>query len=202
MNRKNVAFGLVIFVVFGLAAGALVGCSKSQRSHVEPGQYGGNEAEFLRFWRELLTAAERDYRQQATAMMSSLRMSPAELALLFGEEKARRFWPRYELLSRPLLGPAAAELVAKVYEYRYDDVEVSRIDLLANESLSDKEKAVKRALIVQIPVYRARVFRKGQPHGNKYEFFVYLHGYWRTGRDLGQFLDPPGPLNQAARLGE
>lgn len=189
-SRRMFGLGLV------MALASPVSCSKLlMEPAIEPGVYGSSEKELLRLWTDVLTAAKRDDRQRLVEMMTSMRMSPEELAMLIGPDKARRYWPRYELLAKPLLGPASAELVASIYEHHYDDVEVTRVDTLPAESQSDIERVVKRALVQPTPVYRVRVVRKGQPYAIRYDFFVYLHGFWRTGRELGKFLEPPPPLN-------
>lgn len=98
-----------------------VGCSKLLlEKPLEPGTYGSSEHELKRLWSDLLTAATRDERQRVIEMMTSMRMSQEELAMLIGPDKARRFWPRYELLTKPLSGPMPAELVASIYEHHYE----------------------------------------------------------------------------------
>lgn len=180
---------------------ATVGCSKLLlEKPLEPGTYGSSEPELHRLWTDLVTAAKRDERQRVIEMMTSMRMSQEELAMLIGEDKARRFWPRYDLLTKPLSGPMPAELVASIYEHHYDDVEVTRIDTLPPERMSDSERVMKRALVSPMPFYRVRVIRKGHPYAIRYDFFVYLHGFWRTGRELGKYLEPQPivPLTQPA----
>ena len=189
-SRRTFGLGLV----FALAS--TVSCSKLfLEKPLEPGVYGSSEKELLRLWTDVLTAAKQDDRQRLVEMMASMKMSPEELAMLIGQDKARRFWPRYELLAKPLLGPAAAELVASIYEHHYDDVEVTRVDTLPAEKQSDTEKVIQRALVQPTPVYRVRIVRKGHPYAIRYDFFVYQHGFWKTGRELGKFLEPPPPIN-------
>ena len=57
---------------------------------------------------------------------------------------------------------------------------------------------VKRTLVKPTPFYRVRVVRKGQPYAIRYDFFVYQHGFWRTGRELGKFLEPLAPIQPVA----
>ena len=197
---KSMMLRIGVVVVAMLGGG---GCSKLlSEPELVPGTYGDGDKELRRMWTDLLVAAQRDDRQKVVAMMNSMRMSPQELAMLIGEDKAKRFWPRYELLARPLMGPAAAELVASIYEHHYDDVEVVRADTLPTDSQSDSERVVTRTLVKPTPFYRVRVIRKGQPGAIRYDFFVYQHGYWRTGRELGKFLEPLAPLNPAAKPAE
>jgi hypothetical protein len=60
--------------------------------------------------------------------------------------------------------------------------------------MSDAERVMKRALLTPTPFYRVRVVRKGHPYAIRYDFFVYQHGFWRTGRELGKYLEPPPPI--------
>lgn len=190
IGRRTFGLSLV------LAMASTLSCSKLfLEPPLEPGVYGSSEKELLRLWTDVLTAAKRDDRQRLVEMMASMKMSPEELGMLIGQDKARRFWPRYELLAKPLIGPAAAELVASIYEHHYDDVEVTRVDTLPAEKQSDTEKVIQRALVQPTPVYRVRIVRKGHPYAIRYDFFVYQHGFWKTGRELGKFLEPPPPIN-------
>ena len=190
IGRRTFGLSLV------LAMASTLSCSKLfLEPPLEPGVYGSSEKELLRLWTDVLTAAKRDDRQRLVEMMASMKMSPEELGMLIGQDKARRFWPRYELLAKPLLGPAAAELVASIYEHHYDDVAVTRVDTLPAEKQSDTEKVIQRALVQPTPVYRVRIVRKGHPYAIRYDFFVYQHGFWKTGRELGKFLEPPPPIN-------
>jgi hypothetical protein len=190
-GRRTFGLGLVLATgIDGELLEAVFGDPRSSRASTEAARQ-----ELLRLWTDVLTAAKRDDRQRLVEMMASMKMSPEELAMLIGPDKARRFWPRYELLAKPLLGPAAAELVASIYEHHYDDVEVTRVDNLPAEKQSDTEKVVHRALVQPTPVYRVRIVRKGHPYAIRYDFFVYQHGFWKTGRELGKFLEPPPPIN-------
>ena len=89
---------------------ATSGCLKLlTEKPLEPGSYGSTEPELLRLWQDVLEAAKRDDRDKLTELMSSMRLSQDELATLVGDDKARRFWPRYELLARPPLGHRARQ---------------------------------------------------------------------------------------------
>ena len=87
------------------------------------------------------------------------------------------------------------EVASKAGAQVPDDVEVTRVDTLSAEKQSDTEKVIQRALVQPTPVYRVRIVRKGHPYAIRYDFFVYQHGFWKTGRELGKFLEPPPPLN-------
>lgn len=74
--------------------------------------------------------------------------------------------------------------MAHVYEKKYDDVAVTRIDTVAAPELVDTDQAVKSALVQPVPFYTVRVKRKSEAKGLRYDFFVYQNGFWRTGNLL------------------
>jgi hypothetical protein len=83
------------------------------------------------------------------------------------------------------------ELVAQVYERKYDSVEVLPIETvgaIVNSTPADRQVA--RAQQKPLPLYAVRIKRGGDTRGLRYDFFVYLNGHWRTGNQLGKYLDP------------
>lgn len=155
---------------------------------VKPGDYGDSPAELERLWRALLAASQRDERQVVAALLSSMVLTKEELAELIGPARAERMGPRYQALSKQLVGPAGVELCGYVYERRYDDVTVSRVDTLPPAELSEEDAATLRALTSPVPVYAVRIKRKQESRGLHYGFFVYRNGRWRTGYLLGKYL--------------
>lgn len=155
---------------------------------VKPGDYGDSPAELERLWRALLAASQRDERQVVAALLSSMVLTKDELAGLIGPARAERMGARYQALSKQLVGPAGVELCGYVYERKYDDVTVSRVDTLPPAELSEEDAAMLRALISPVPVYAVRVKRKQESRGLHYGFFVYRNGRWRTGYLLGKYL--------------
>jgi hypothetical protein len=96
------------------------------------------------------------------------------------------------------------ELVAQVYEKKYDDVAVTEVawptappgsrsgaPLLPP---SDTDLVVEKALVTPTPFYTVRIKKKSEPSGLRYDFFVYRNGFWRSGNLLGKYLVPPPPL--------
>jgi hypothetical protein len=48
---------------------------------------------------------------------------------------------------------------------------------------------IAHALTRPIPIYAVRIRRAGDNRGLRYDFFFYMNGHWRTGNQLGQYLD-------------
>ena len=155
---------------------------------VKPGDYGDSPAELERLWRALLAASQRDDRQAVHALLSSMVLTREELAELIGPARAERMWPRYQALSNKLVGPAGVELCGYVYERKYDDIAVSRVDTLPPAELGEEDAAMMRSLKSPVPIYAVRVKRKQESRGLHYGFFVYRNGRWRTGYLLGKYL--------------
>ena len=147
-------------------------------------------------------------------------MTQAELAGLIGPQKAGELWPRYQAMMGSLCNAGAVELVAHVYEKKYDDVSVTRIDPPPPEAGSpparptapseaaklidltepvDTDRAVQKALVRPMPFYTVRIKKKTEAKGLRYDFFVYQNGFWRSGNLLGKFLAPPPPLPGSSR---
>lgn len=155
---------------------------------VAPGQYGDSPAELVRLWREVLAASQRDEREVVRALLGSMVMTKDELASLLGAARAERMWPRYQALTKQLLGPGVAELCGFVYERRYDDVVAVRVDEQPATERREEDAVVLRALQGPVPVYTVRIKRKQESKGLHYDFFVYRNGRWRTGYLLGKYL--------------
>lgn len=166
---------------------------------VKPGDYGDSPAELERLWRALLVASQRDDRAVVRVLLSSMVLTQEELTELIGPARAERMGPRYQALSKQLVGPAGVELCGYVYERKYDDVTVSRVDTLPAAELSEEDAATLRALKSPVPIYEVRVKRKQESRGLHYGFFVYRNGRWRTGYLLGKYLPAVLDAQPAAR---
>jgi hypothetical protein len=138
---------------------------------------------------DVLEAARKDDRERVHDLLASTMMSDDELTSLFGA-RAHELAPRYHKLMETLVNRGGVELVAQVYERKYDSVEALPIEMsgpIVNASPADR--AVGRALQKPLTVYAVRIKKAGDARGLRYDFFVYLNGHWRTGNQLGQFLD-------------
>lgn len=189
----------------GLATSLLSGsaCKKPGPPEplIKPGQFPGTPEGLTALWTEILNACLKDDRQRVHDLMVPFIMTPAELTTLLGAERAQAMGPRYEAMLGSLVNMGAIELVAHVYEKKYDDIAVTRIDTLPAAELSDPDRNVLGALVTKVPMYTVRVKKKTEAKGLRYDFFVYLNGMWRTGNLLGKYLPavpaPPKPAEAA-----
>lgn len=167
--------------------------------------YRDTPEDLHRLWSDILGACHSDDRNRVHDLMVSLIMTQPELESLIGKQKAAELWPRYQAMMGSLCNAGAVELVAHVYEKKYDDVAVARIDTQlaaapsgteagATSGLLDTDLAVQKALVSPTPFYTVRIKKKTEAKGLRYDFFVYRNGFWRSGNLLGKFLLPPPAL--------
>lgn len=174
----------------GLFALGLGGCARKNAGEpaVARGEYRDTPEELRRLWNEVLQACQRDDRPRVHALMASFIMTQDELGSLLGPPLAQRFWARYQAMMGSLAKAGAVELVAHVYEKKYDDIAVARIDSLPAEAQTATDRTVAQALVQKTPFYTVRVKRHDEASGLRYDFFVYRNGYWRSGNLLGKYL--------------
>lgn len=137
---------------------------------------------------DILDAAKKDDRDRVHALMATLVMSDDQLRSLFGA-RAPSLAPRYHKLMEVLVNRGSVELVAQVYERKYDSVEVLPIEVrgpIVNSTPADR--AVARALTHPVALYSVRLKRGSDTRGMRYDFFFY-DGGWKTGNQLGRYLD-------------
>ena len=177
--------GLVITAAVLSCAGGcgkLLGPKEARPIASYPDGPAGLEA----FFRDVLASAQADDREQVHALFQSLKMSRAELDRLFGARAAELAHP-YDELMATLMHRGAVELVALVYEKKYDAVEVLPLTLPAPPDRLDLV-ALDRALVERPPLYSVRFKKRGEALGTRYDFFFYTGGKWRTGNQLGKVL--------------
>ncbi len=162
----------------------LAGCARhaSGSFFVAP-QYPDGPAGLKQLWTDILDAAKGDERERVHDLMATTFMSDAELTRLFGD-KAPSLVPRYHQLMGTLVNRGAVELVANVFDRKYD-----AIDVVTDEN----DAPLAAALAEPHPLYSVRVRKATEPRGLRYDAFFYLDGKWRTANQLGKFLAPPAP---------
>jgi hypothetical protein len=111
--------------------------------------------------------------------MASMILTDAELTSLLGP-RAEPLLPRYKSLIGTLVNVGALELCAQVFERKYDTIDVFP---------DDKDAHVVPLLVTPHPLWSVRVRKKSDTLGLRYDFFVYLNGRWRTGNQLGKFIE-------------
>lgn len=184
-----------LFLVFGVALLCTPACDSRSRSRtgsglvVAPGAYEDGPEGLRRLWMDILAACQKDDRGRVHDLMASMALTQDELRDLIGPAEAGRLWPRYQMLIGSLANVGAIELVAQIVEKKYDDAKVVRVDTLPASEQQPTDQEVLRALVQKVPVYTVRVKRKEEQKGLRYEFFVYVGGRWRTGNQLGKYLE-------------
>jgi hypothetical protein len=181
---------------FFVLCAALCGCARLSGYGPDAGRKGSpikdyaDGAEGLQaLFSDILEAATKDDRDRVHDLMASLQMTDDELRGLFGA-RAERLLPRYHLLMETLVNRGSVELVAQVYERKYDQVEAIPIEASGPiKNATPADRAVAAALQRPVPIWAVRFKRAGDARGMRYDFFVYLNGHWRTGNQLGRWLD-------------
>ena len=162
----------------------VAGCARhSSGSFFVAPQYPDGPAGLTQLWTDILDAAKGDERERVHDLMATTFMSDAELTRLFGD-KTPPLVPRYHQLMGTLVNRGAVELVANVFDRKYDAIDV----------ISDENDApLTAALVEPHPLYSVRVHKASEPRGLRYDAFFYLDGKWRTANQLGKFVGPPAP---------
>lgn len=161
-----------------LALLVLAGCKHSgPRVYVQPHYAEG--ADGLRaLWVDILDAAKKDDRERVHDLLATTLLSDAEMTRLFGA-KADALLPRYHMLMGNLINRGAVELVANVYEHKYDAIDAFAAD----------DPALATALVEAHPLFAARVRKSAEDRGLRYDGFFTLGGTWKTLNMLGKFVD-------------
>jgi hypothetical protein len=170
---------------------ALGGCPRPSGGGAVP-SYPDGAAGLEALFSDVLEAARRDDRGRVHDLFASTLMNQSDLEALFGAERARELGPHYQALMGTLINRGAVELVAQIYERKYDAVEVLKV-VSASGRLSPADAAVLAALKLPLAVYSVRLKRHTEDRGLRYDFFFYRRGRWLTGNQLGRFLEPTKP---------
>ena len=121
------AVGLVAVFAVVLASGA--GCKQNRGPRVYVQPHYAPDADGLRaFWADVLDAAKKDDRDRVHDLdMATTLLSDADMKRLFGA-KAEPLLPRYHMLMGNLINRGSVELVANVYDHKYDTVDAFAAD--------------------------------------------------------------------------
>ena len=169
----------------------LGGCSSimgTTATHEPIPQYPEGPAGLQAFFTDVLTAAKKDDRDRVHDLFESLKMSPADLRGMFGD-RATALQKPYDDMMATLINPGTVELVAIVYEKKYDVVEVGPMELTpAVGPARAEDQAITAALKEHPTLYFARLKRGTDVGGTRYAFLFYRDGKWRTGNFLGKVL--------------
>ena len=138
------------------------------------------------FFTDVLDAAKKDDRDRVHDLLATLIMRDDELTALFGA-RGPELASRYHSLMATLVNRGAVELVAQIYDRKYDTIDVLPIDANAKDLRPD-DRAVLDALQHPMPIYSVRLRRATDDKGLRYDFFFYKDGRWLTGNQLGKSL--------------
>jgi hypothetical protein len=161
----------------------LAGCKQHSgpRVYVQP-HYAADANGLRALWTDILDAAKKDDRDRVHDLMATTLLSDADMKRLFGA-KADALLPRYHMLMGNLINRGSVELVANVYEHKYDAVDAFAAD----------DAAVAAALVEPHPLFAARVRKTNEERGLRYDGYFVLDGTWKTVNMLGKFIDVVAP---------
>jgi hypothetical protein len=168
----------------------VAGCKPHSSGHFVQPHYADGADGLRAMWSDILDAAKKDDRDRVHDLLATTLLSDAEMKRLFGA-KADALLPRYHQLMGNLINRGAVELVANVYEHKYDAV----------DGFASEDPALATALVEPHPLFAARVRKSTETRGLKYEAFFMLDGRWKTLNQLGKFVDiipPPSGATPAA----
>ena len=161
----------------------LVGCKQHSgpRVYVQP-HYAPDANGLRAMWADILDAAKKDDRDRVHDLMATTLLSDAEMRRLFGPE-ADALLPRYHQLMGNLINRGSVELVANVYEHKYDAV----------DGFAAEDPAIATALVEPHALFAARVRKSSEDRGLRYDGYFVLDGTWKTFNQLGKFIDVVAP---------
>ena len=199
---------LVLVGVLGACGAALcvAGCSRIMGTAAKAGgepipDYPEGPTGLEALFTDVLNAAKTDDRDRVHDLFQSLKMSNDDLTALFGARSPSLQKP-YDEMMASLIHRGAVEIVAVIYEKKYDTVEVVPIDVAKPRA---EDAPLVAAMVDHPPLYAVRFKRAGQPLGTRYDFMFYRGGKWRTGNQLGRIIakaDAKPDAKPAAELTE
>jgi hypothetical protein len=169
---------LVCALVLLAGCSRLLGTSDAGGSSAPIKAYPDGEAGLKELWTDVLEAARKDDRGRVHDLLATTFMTDDDLKDLFGPERAAELAGRYHGLMATMINRGAIELVAQVYERKYDDVEV----------VPYTDAALAGALKMPVAMYSVRIKKGADALGLRYDFFVYRRGKWLTGNQLAKYL--------------
>ena len=130
-------------------------------------------------WGDLLKKAGDGDADGLKAMLDKMILTDADFAALLGDEKAKEVAPKYVDKVAKLWPGEAVNLIAKVKDRKYDEVEVS--EATAAKDATGRDRKVLIALKEGTKMYSVRIKRKGEKTGTRYDSFFYVNGGWKAG---------------------
>lgn len=171
-----------------LVAFVLVAACKQRsgpRVYIQP-RYAQSADGLRALWSDILDAAKKDERDRVHDLMATTLLSDADVERLLGA-KANALLPRYHMLMGNLINRGSVELVANVYEHKYDAVDAFAAD----------DPALAAALVEPHALFAARVRKSSEDRGLRYDGYFTLDGTWKTFNMLGKFIEVVAPAPAA-----
>jgi hypothetical protein len=130
-------------------------------------------------WTDILAKANAGDADGLRGVLEKMVLTDADFAALFGEEKGKELAPRYAQDVAKLWPGEAANLVARVKDRKYDEVEVT--EDTASKDPSGRDRKVLMALKEGTKMYSVRIKRKGDKTGTRYDYLFFVNGGWKAG---------------------
>ena len=140
------------------------------------------------FWLEVLELAHAGDDEGVAKRLAGLALRREDLDELFGEGAAKRLWQDYAQAFASFASEGAREIVQKIRERRYDDVEVLPLTGVRAETLAPADRPSAEPLRTNSSVYTVRLKRTEEPDGIRIDTFVFIDGSWRTALKVGRRL--------------
>lgn len=140
-------------------------------------------------WLEILELAHAGHDDQVAERLTQLALRPTDLDALFGAGTGERLWSEYARAFASFTGAGAKEIVQKIRERRYDDVEVIACPAACEgERLPGNCGGDKNLLPLRCnaQVFSIRLKRADEADGIRIDTFVYVEGGWRTALKVGR----------------
>jgi hypothetical protein len=178
---------VAIFAVSLASCGKLLGPKEATVRAYSDGPAGLEE-----MWNDVLTSSQRDDREQVHAIFQSLKMPRKDLDTLFGP-RAADLAVAYDDMMATVVHKGSMDIVAVIYEKKYDRVEVFPMKLPdatvgAARGVHAEDIALARTLVAHPPLYSVRLKKGEEALGTRYDFFFYSDGHWRTGNQIGKII--------------
>lgn len=178
--RRLFAAGLLAVAMAAFGAGARADEEKT---------YGEGADGLKGLWNDVLAKATAGDEAGVSAMLEKMVMTEADFAGVFPEDKAKELAPKYTEKFSKAWPKEAKNIVAKVKERAYDEVEVVEHTASKDGSGGDKsDKKVLSTLNEGTKMYIVRIKKKGEKAGLRYDSFFYVNGAWKTGLKLTKLL--------------
>jgi hypothetical protein len=184
MTRK--LFSLVVAFALGLFALAGV---RADEPPAAPAQADGADG-LKAVWMDILKAAQAGDVDAVRKAFEGMKMAEDDFKALFGDELGAKMAPTYgEGYDKEFLPKAPPDIVAKVKERGYDDVEAYEVTSDPGKQTGNDKKTIEAFKDkAGTKMYSVRLKKKGEDAGFRLDSFFYRNGRWVTGLKIARLL--------------